>query len=70
MSGYPKGVDQDDVGYYAYWGFGENRRETLRTPDLAKAKMWLFRGCCHGANNHDKTCANCDAPGFQVQAFR
>lgn len=67
-----RGIAEDDVGFYAYWGSYSDpqRRESLRTTDIAKAKLWLHRGNCHGASQHDKTCGNCDSPGHSIEAFR
>lgn len=54
------GVDQDNMGFYAYWGQGYERKETLRTRDKAKASLWLYRGNCHGHNRHEIACKHCE----------
>jgi hypothetical protein len=62
------GIAKDEVGFYAYWGSPSDprRRESLRTPDEAKARLWLYRGNCHGATAHDKTCCSCDVVTIEV----
>lgn len=53
-------VKVDSSGYYARWSSEGKEYETLRTKSQAKAELWLFRGNCHGASAHDKTCPQCE----------
>ena len=53
------GILHDEVGFYAFWEFDGKRIETLRTENENRADLWLLRGLCHGARNHDSPCDDC-----------